>query len=55
MLVSEIAQKYNCDTHTVTDGLRACGVDGKTNSINKRKHPIVQKDKNGNVINIFES
>lgn len=55
MLVSEIAQKYGCDTHTVTNGLRTCGVDGKTNSINRRKHPVVQKDKDGNVINIFES
>lgn len=55
LLVSEIAKKYNCDTNTVTYGLRACGIDSKTNSINRQKHPIVQKDKNGNIINTFES
>lgn len=55
MLVKEIANKYHCDEHTVTVGLRACGTNGKMNNINKRKHPIVQKDKNGNFIQKFES
>lgn len=55
MTVIEIANKYNCDSHTVTDGLRACGVNGKINNINRQKHAIIQKDKQGNIINYFES
>lgn len=55
MTVIEIANKYNCDEHTVTNGLRACGVNSKTNAIDRQKHSVIQKDKQGNILNTFES
>lgn len=55
LLVLEIAEKYSCDVHTVITGLRACGIDSSTNSINRKKHAIIQKDCNNNVINHFSS
>lgn len=55
LLVKEIAQKYNCDEQTVRHGLNTCGITGKDNAINQRKHTIIQKDKQGNIISYFES
>lgn len=55
MLVTEIAQKYHCNEQTVTNGLRTCGVSGRTNLAKKQSHKIIQKDKNGNYIQGFAS
>lgn len=55
LLIKEIAKKYNCDEHTVINGLRCCGINSRNNSINIRKHAIIQKDNQGNIINYFDS
>lgn len=55
LLVKEIAAKYGCDSNTVTNGLRCCGVDSKVNSINRQKHPVEQYNKNNIFIQSFES
>ena len=55
LLVKEIAQKFQCDEHTVTQGLRALGINGATNAINKTKNAVAQYDLNNNLIQTFSS
>lgn len=55
MLVMEIANKYGCDTGTVTKALQLNGIDGHTNAINRSKTKINQYDRQGNFIQTFES
>lgn len=55
MLVMEIANKYGCDSGTVTKALQLNGIDGHTNAINRSKTKINQYDKQGNFIQTFES
>ena len=40
MLVNEIANKYGCDSHTVTKALQINNIDGKINAINRAKHKV---------------
>lgn len=55
MLVQEIAEKHGCDSHTVTDALRALGIDGKANNLQRQSHAIKQLDLEGNYIQSFPS
>lgn len=55
MLVNEIAEKYGCDCHTVTVGLRCCGCSGKTNAIARTKHRAQQLLEDGTVLNTVDS
>ena len=55
MLINEIALKYGCDKHTVTDALRLYNIDTKKNNLDRQKHLVHQYDKQGNYIQSFES
>lgn len=55
MLVSEIAEKYNCSTDVVSHALQLAGINGKTNAVNKSKVKVYQYDLSGNFIQAFDS
>lgn len=55
MLVFEIAEKYGCDNHTVTKALHLAKINGRENSVNRRKIPVYQYDKLNNFIRSFDS
>lgn len=55
MLVQEIADKYGCDSSTITKALHLNNIDGHINDRNRRKNKVYQYDKNNNFIQEFSS
>lgn len=55
MTIRSIAEKYHCTTDTVSTAVHSAGFTGKENQRALYNRKILQLDKNGNLIQTFES